>query len=45
MILLLYSAAQIIVAMQQRLRHNRAVSSTLLQMVDSAQPQQVAPFF
>jgi hypothetical protein len=31
--------------MQQALRHNGFVSSTLLQSVDSAQSQQVAPFF
>ena len=33
------------VAMQQRIWHNGIVSSTLLQQVDLAQSQQVAPFF
>jgi len=33
------------IAMQQALRHNPSVSSTRLQQVDSAQSQQVAPFF
>jgi hypothetical protein len=33
------------VALQQGVRHNESVSSTLIQTVELAQPQQVAPFF
>jgi hypothetical protein len=45
MILRSFNCIYLDVAMQQGLRHNGQVSSTLLQSVDLAQSQQVAPFF